>query len=634
MTARSPAAVAAPLTWRVAGRPPLAVVLGLAAAGGVLLAVAPVFPVAAARDGASTAPAVTSGPLLAVLGLAPAALAVLLAARGRPSWALGVLAGVAALAPGRVLLDLQLLAAPWRAARPELLVPTSLAALRPGAAVWLLLLGHLAVAAAGLLGVLAASGAAAAPAAALWTTAGRPAGGSLAAALCGGVLAAAGLVAAPLRSSDPYLLPRGAIDGPGLVTLGLLALAAGVVVAACVAAAAADQAVGRGALVGVALGVLAVALPPVYATVLAPELTPTWGPAAALAGAAGLAVLAWLLGRERAAADPGELRLPALDRLHTVSGGLAALAGLAALLAAALPQVSVPAGAHRPVLYPVRLLVPAGLLLAALGGAVLLGGARPSGARPSGAGRRGTRRRGAPGVEPARWTAWPAALRPALAVAWAAVALAGMAALDAALTAIPLAGVGAGAGLWATALALLAATAAASVAAVAGGVERDEADLTELRAAPPVAAAGVLAAALTVPAFGLPLRAAPGYAEPGLWSDFQLASWGLLAAAATVAVAALLAPWSRPSRAVALLLGAAAVVAVRLAQLPLSSGRAGPGATVAGGAWFGLACLGALLAAALLAGVLLAGALPVGPAGRRPRSTLRGGAQQARREEA
>ena len=616
MTTRS--AAAAPYAGPLAVEPPLLAAMVTATAGAALLAVAPALTVATAADGASTAPSFTAGPLLAALGVAPVALAWLLAYRGRPGWAAGVLAGLAALAPGRAILDLQLLVAPWRAARPELLVSSSLAPVRPGLAVWALLLGHLVTAVAGLLAVLAvrtlpggagASGAAggaglpgAAPGAA---RAGSPA---LTAALCLGALTAAGLVSAPFRSADPYLLPRGAADAPPLVMLGSLVLAASVVVAAClaaVAAVAADRDAGRGSLLGVAAGVLAVAVPPVLAAGLTPALRVSWGPLAALAGAGGLAVLTRLAGRDRAART-GELSLPALDWLHAAAGALAVLAGLAAVLGAAVHQVSVPAGEPQPVLYPVRLLVPAGLLLAVLGAAVLLGSAVSgrSGLGRSGPGRPGLGRSGLgrPGLGSGGGRRLAAALRPALAVAWASVALAGMAALDAALTATQISGVGAGAGVWSTAVALLAAPAAGCVAAIAGSVERDDVDLSELRAAPTVAAVSVLAAALAVPAFWLPLRAAPGYAEAGLWSNFQVASWGLLAAASAVLAAALVAPWSRPPRAVALLLGAAAVLAVRLAQLPLTGGRAGPAATVAAGTWFTLACLVALLVAALLAG--------------------------------
>jgi len=571
---------------RVAIGPSLLAALGAATLAGGLLAVAPVLAVAAADDGARTAPAFTAGPLLAMLAVAPVMLSWVLALGGRLGPAAGVLAGLAALAPGRALLDLQLLVAPWRAARPELLVSTSLAPLRPGAAPWALLLGHLLTAAAGVLAVLAVRRVVEPPpafpasdvlpagfsAAAVPPRAGSPA---LAAVLCAGAVVAAGLVSAPYRSADPYLLPRSAVDAPPLVGLGLLALAAGVVVAACLAATAHDHGAGRGALLGIGLGVVAVALPAVLAAALSQPLTVTWGPFAALAGAAGLAGAVGLVGRRTAVAST-ELRLPALSRLNAAAGVLAVLAGVFALLGAAVDQVSVPAGLPEPVLYPARLLVPAGLVLAAIGAALLLG-SRPAAGRSA------------------------AVARPALTVAWAGVALAGMAVLDAALTATQFGGVRAGVGVWATALALLLAPAAGCVAAVAGSVERDEVDLSELHAVPPVAACGLIAAGLAVPAFGLPLRTAPGYAEAGLWSNFEVGSWGLLAAVLAVVAAAMLAPWSRPSRAVGLLLGAATVLAVHLARLPLTGGRAGSAATVAAGTLVGLACLVVLLAGALLA---------------------------------
>jgi len=608
MTTRSSAALSAVLPGlRVPSESRMRAALGTGGLGAALLAVAPALPMAAAADGATTAPAFTAGPLLAVLAIGPVALAWVLAGGGRAGYAAGVLAGLAALAPGRAMLDLQLLAAPWRAARPELLVPTSLAPLRAGAGSWALLLGHLLTVVAGVLAVLAVRRAAnpglpagPPPAAAGATglsarSAGGvtgPAGASpgtaavagaaprtgspvLTAALCAGAVAAVGLVLAPFRSADPYLLPRSAIDAPPLTMFGLLLLAGAVVLAGSIAASAADVQAGRGALLGVGLGVAAVAVP-MAAAALAPDLGASWGPWIALAGGAGLLGASRLVGREaRTAGD--ELSLPALDRLHAVAGALAVAAGLLALVGAVARQVLVPVGSPEPVLYPVRLLVPAGLLLAALGG-VLLAGAFST-----------------------RYARSAALVRPALAVAWAGMALAGTAVLDAALTATQIGGVRAGLGVWAAALALLAAPAAGCAAVIAGGVERDEVDLSDVRASPVASAVGGLAAVLAVPAFGLPLLTAEGYAQAGLWSNFQVASWGLVVALVAVVVASMLAPWSRPSRAAGLLLGAAAVVGLHLAELPLTGGRAGAGATAAAGTWFSLACAVVLLAAAAVA---------------------------------
>lgn len=591
MSTRSSAAPSAAIPGlRVAIGPLLAAALGAGTLGALLLAVAPALTVAVADDGARTDPAFPAGPLLALLALAPVALAWALAARDRSGMAAGVLAGVAALAPGRALLDLQLLVAPWRAARPELLVPTSLAPLRPGAGAWALLLGHLATVAAGVLALLSvrrplspvpATVPPATPADRGSATA-LAGSAALPAALCLGAVAAVGLVTAPFRSSDPYLLPRAAVDAPALVMLGMLAMASGAVLAACLAAGAtgATGATGtglaRGALLGAGIGIASVALPVVLVVAASPDLSLTGGPPLALAGAAGLLTLTRLIGREVAPMDD-DLNLPTLDRLYALAGVVAAAAGLTALLGAVVDQVSVPAGMPQPELYTARLLVPAGLLLVVLGGVLLLG------ARAAG------------------YVRFAALARPALAVAWAGTALAGMAVLDAALTATQIAGVRGSAGVWAAGVALLLAPGAASVAAVAGSVERDEVDLSELHQTRSVTVAGVLAAVLALPAFGLPLRTAPDYAEAGLWSNFGVASWGLLAAAVAVVAAGLLAPWSRPSRAAGLLLGAAAVVAVHLSRLPLMGGRTATGATVAAGTWFALACLVVLVTGALLA---------------------------------
>lgn len=626
MAARSFAAMtAARPRVRVVFPPSLLVGLAVATSATGLLAVAPALPVAAAGDGASTHPSFTAGPLLAVLAFAGPGLAWALAARGRAAAATGVLAGAAALAPGRAVLDLQLIVAPWRAARPELLVATSLAPLKPGPGAWVLLLGHLLTGAAGVLAVQAVRRGVIAPEPPLPGSAARPASRTLpasnrvtsratkrrapsrapdgraagaagqagaglgevgepragapglTAALCAGVVAALGLMLAPFRSSDPYLLPEAVPDAPLPAMAGVLLLAGGVMIAAGLAASAADHGAGRGGLWGVAMGVTAAALPPMAAALFAPDVGGTWGPRVALAGAAGLVGTAWLVGREPRAAAGDELSLPALDRLHGVAGALALASALFALVGAVASQVHVPEGAEQPVFYPARLLVPAGLLLAALGGVLVAGSVS------------------------ARYARAAALARPALAVAWAAMALAGTAVLDAALTAVQIPGVRAGLGVWAAGLALLAALAAGCAAAVAGGVERDEVDLSQVHAARPPIAAGVSAAVLALPAFGLPLLTAPDYAPAGLWSNFQVGSWGLVAALAAVVTAALLAPSSRPSRAVGLLLGALAVVALRLAELPLTGERAGPAAGTSAGTWFSLACALALLTGAVLA---------------------------------
>jgi hypothetical protein len=199
-----------------------------------------------------------------------------------------------------------------------------------------------------------------------------------------------------------------------------------------------------------------------------------------------------------------------------------------------------------------------------------------------------------------------AVVRPALTAGSVAIPLAGLLALDAVATASSTSGaIRAAAGTWWAVLAVVLALAAALASAVAGGSERDDVDLTErnvnIMLAAPVAAAGLFA----IGAFGLPTMRAPEFVAPGLWSNFRLASWGLLIAVLVVLVIAVLATRSRPSRAVALLLGAAALVGVHALEMPLTAERV-RGATVGPGTWLSLACIAALVISALVAATVRA----------------------------
>ncbi|NIH82587.1 hypothetical protein [Amycolatopsis viridis] len=127
---------------------PVAYVAGAVSA--VLLAAGGAVPVA---DGVPRGYA--SVPLLVVLAVAPMVVVAVLAVRGRHQTAAGVLAAVAALAPGRLVLDLILLTDPLRAARPELFRVHALAEPATGAGLWLLLAGHVVAIAAGVLAMRA-----------------------------------------------------------------------------------------------------------------------------------------------------------------------------------------------------------------------------------------------------------------------------------------------------------------------------------------------------------------------------------------------------------------------------------------------------------------------------------------------
>ena len=206
-----------------------------------------------------------------------------------------------------------------------------------------------------------------------------------------------------------------------------------------------------------------------------------------------------------------------------------------------------------------------------------------------------------------------------LGLAWAGIVLAGTAVLNTALTATQagnLAGFGGadlggtsgatpvftydlGAGAAWTFAALVLAVLVALAAVGTGVVEREDAgDGAEAGAnlLTPVVAGAVLAVA----AFGLPVFSVPGYVAPGLWSNFDTPSWGLLIAAVVVVGAAALALRSRPRPAAALLAGAAVLVALHAAELPLVGGGLGD-ASPSTGFWVALAAAAALLVAAGMA---------------------------------
>ncbi|HEX4703923.1 MAG TPA: hypothetical protein VH352_17475, partial [Pseudonocardiaceae bacterium] len=188
-------------------------------------------------------------------------------------------------------------------------------------------------------------------------------------------------------------------------------------------------------------------------------------------------------------------------------------------------------------------------------------------------------------------------LRPVLSVAFAAVPLAGAEALDAAFGGSGLDGVTLGPAAWFTGLALLTSAVASVCAGLAGGVERDDVDVTLVTTERTVLVPSVLGVLLAIGAFGLPVVRAQGYAEAGIVTNFQVTSWGLLVALITVVTAGLVAPRSRPARAAGMLIGAAAVLLVRVLEYPLTSGRIVNSSTGLG-AWFALASCVVLLIAA------------------------------------
>lgn len=544
----------------------LRIALAAGVVGAVLLAVGSVLPVVSP----ATPPGYMSGPLLVVLSLLPIAVAILFALRGSVIAAGGVLIATAVFVPGRVLADAQLAVEGSSANRPEFAMPSSLQHLHGNVGLWLLLAGHVVTLVAGILATgLGDPGDRAA------SSERRPGSyqGPVLVALGLGALAAVGIVAEPFTSATPFLLAKGVLDAPVTALIGGLLIAIAVPLAATIAVTSNDAAVAKGWLLGSASVVLAVALPNLVSGLAVTGLGPSWGPYVAVVAALGLIAFAFLTDRTVTESDdhaePADLNLPGQSRLHLATGIAGLLAAGAALVGADTSLFVLPA--FLPTTHDVagRPLIPAAILLAICSVLVLV-------------------------------PQWAALVRPAFAVAWVAMLLAGTQAFDTALTATQISGVTVGSGFWAGALAMLAALAGGCCAGLAGGVERDDVDLSTVSWQSLLGIPGIVAAALAFGAFGLPLFEAPDFTPPGVWAHFTFASWGLAFALIAVVAAALLAPFCRPVRAGALLLGAAGIVAVRVLTLPLTMSEA-PHATVGSGFLLAIACLVALLVGAVLA---------------------------------
>ncbi|WP_156757832.1 hypothetical protein [Actinokineospora pegani] len=554
--------------------------LGLAAAAAALQVAGPAAGLL--RD--QPAPGFAAFPLLVLLAVAPPVAAAAFIAAGRAVVAGGVLLGAALTAPGRALLDLQLAVDPLRASRPELAVPTSLSPLEPATGLWLLVAGHVLLVVAG---ALAAGRAGAVPGSAFSAEfddesaerSGRARGRALLVALAAAAVAAVGLLLSPFTSTDAYQLAANVVDSPFPAGAGMLVLAAVTAFACVFGAGSARPAVARGVPLGLALGVAAVTVPQIAAGLTVERLDPAPGPYLGLGAVLLLCLYVFATARaDTADSGPDETAVDlSAGRLGVVAGVLGVLTGVACLAAAASAQLVVGEGIEMPETVAERLFVPAGVVVLVLAALVLV---------PSAS----------------------ATVRPALAVSLAGVPLVAAATLDSAFTATGVsAEITAGAGVWFAIAALLLAAACAVVAGLAGGAERDDVDLTQrtanLGVAGPVAAAALFA----IGAFGTPTTRAPELVPAGVWSQFRLTSWGLLLALVVVLAVAALAPWSRPQRAAGLLSGAAAVVAVRALEYPLTSGRAAD-ASPGPGLWVALACLAALLVGAFITGTARGGA--------------------------
>ncbi|MFI7118320.1 hypothetical protein [Amycolatopsis sp. NPDC049868] len=595
-----PGTASAELLRSEPGARPRALLLsaGLVVAGAVALAAGALMPVV--RGGS---PGFTAAPLLVVLALAPAAAVLYALVSGRAGLAAGLVLGLTALAPGRLLLDLQLLADGSLAARPELFLADRLLAMpQAGPGLWPLVAGHLLTLAAGAF----AAGTARDEAELAGELDGRRRWRLLGPVL--GVAGGVGLLLAPFGSGNAYLLAKNAFEGPTVAMAGYLLLAALLPLTVLVAVSSPSAGVGKGGFAGAGLAALAVGVPPVVAGMVVDRLSVA--PGSVVVTIAGLALVGLAFTRfDVAEADEavtgdlaGEARLPGLFWWRLATGGLALLAAGAAAAGALAPVLK----ANGPTPVPET---PARWLL--LGAAVVL-------------------------AVPALFVFVPrlsAFARGVVAATWAGVVLAGAAVLSAALSVtedkavdpalfgvdlpVPLpdkVGYSAGSGVTWTFIALVLAALAALAAVITGVVERDVSDEETDTGADGARPSGtvltpvVAAAVLAIAAFGTPVFGAPGYTAPGLWSNFGAASWGLLGALAVVLGLYALVPRSRPVAAASALAGAALVLGLRAAELPLV-GSAYQGSSAGAGFWL---ALGGGVVTLVAAGMAVAGSRRAG----------------------
>ncbi|HEX6355132.1 hypothetical protein [Actinophytocola sp.] len=524
-------------------------------------------------------PAFGSGPLLLILAIAPAVFAVGAVLFGQAPTAAGVLIGAALLSPGLALVDAQFISDALEASRPELMVPPSLAAVTPASGAYILLAGHLVTALAGLLAVGRAGADpdsdyfAALDATASATGRRRAVGWALAA----GALSVVGLLLPPFRSDNAFIVARDLIASPSLVMYGGLLIALTVLMGGVAAAADPRPPMARGIAIGLFLALAWLVVPQLAAIAAVDWLHFERGaPLLALLPVGLLAVVLFFSGSDTA--EQKEITLDA-SPLHVVTGVLGVLTGAATLFGAFGALLVVNTGGDQPESYANRQLLPAGILIILLGAGL--------------------------------FTRWAGAVRPAFVIALGAVAVVGLASLDAAFTGtaanslslgmpVAVTDYRVGAAAWFVVAALVLAGAAAVVAVVAGGAERDDVDLSRrvfhTRYAVPAGGAVLFA----IGAFASPMIKAPGFTAPGIFTEFRLTSWGLLIGLVVVVAAAVIAALARPARAAALLLGAAIVAGVHLLEFPMTSDRAAD-AQPGTGTWLSLACLVALLVASVAA---------------------------------
>lgn len=495
-------------------------------AAAVLIASAPL--VGVMRPDAE--PAFTSWPWLFALTALPALAATVLARRARPLAAAAVLVPPAILSIGALVLDARPLFGSVLVARPELYVPSGLVGLEAGGGVWPLLAGRLGVVIAGLLAVAYLTRHATDP---QYEDSGirRLTGPAFTLAL----VAVAGLVSTPMRSDDPYVVPFSLVDAPPWDMVGGALVVVSVLITTAVVTGWRDRSVVRAGLLGLGFAIAGAALPPVLSALFSPMIHLSRGPVLATLAAVGFVGLSSSSVNNliNAAVDRVGVRPvrnpPGQARLEIIAGLLAVTSGVSALIAAGSPLLRVP---ERTVPETAdQLLLPSGALLILLGGLMVI----PSVATSA---------------------------RPALSVGWVIGPLAGTAALDVVLVP-PGVDASIGPGAWFAGVSVLCACGAGLAAAVAGGVERDEVDLSDLGVNRVPLWQAVIATPLVIAA----LVGRPAAEVPGLNRSSPVLFWGLAAALVTVVTALWLAPRCRSRRGAAVSAGAACVLAVLVVRV-------------------------------------------------------------------
>ncbi|RJQ79285.1 hypothetical protein D5S17_11235 [Pseudonocardiaceae bacterium YIM PH 21723] len=520
MTART---TAQQLRWQETGRPVLTALL-LAALGALLLAAGPLLGVFA-----KTPEPIAGVSWALILGSAvPVLVAALGWWTGRPTFAAGALLAPGLFAVGRLLIDLQLFIKPSQAWRPELFVVRTVDPLDPGLGLYVLLLGQVITAVAGWLALRTVkdteqdNSRTRVPNPQLW----------IGLCLVLGLAALGSLFYPLLGSTDLMVLGKSYLDSPAVVLFGGAVLALAVPIAGATAIGLSDVDGARGGLLGVGAAALGYTLPTLALSAQADAISTGIGTWLILVSALIVAGFAYFVGSRKSRGVP----------LRVVAGRLMVLAGLFALFAANAYWLVLSDG-YRLTEAPDRaLLWWAGALLIVLGCTQF-----------------------APAIA--------GAVRPVLSLAWALVPMAGAGQLGNVLLQRDVyPGTQTSYGLLFFVLALALAIAGSITAAVAGSVEREEVDLSEVRAAPLRVGLSALLGLLALLAFAGNTVQSPDLLNSGLFTDVNTATLGLYAGLAVVLAACVLAPVSRLHQAAALYLGAALVLAFRLLGWPVMAG--------------------------------------------------------------